>query len=194
MTDSAIWWKADTQRRAEVTASRISASVSWASLLSVVVLGGLSGCGQEDNKAPSAEALPSHQPPAEISLSKPSSLATGLIPLPTREQVLSSVPEGRADPFAPTMVSSTAMTFQVDRDAAAGPDFKVRGVVAVGAELRALVSLSEVSGTVCVGPRGRCPGDAAALLPIGWTVNSIDLDRGCLSLSISRESQRLCIA
>ena len=186
MTDSAIWWKADTQRRAEVTASRISASVSWASLLSVVVLGGLSGCGQEDNKAPSAEALPSHQPPAEISLSRPSSLATGLIPLPTRQQVLSSVPEGRADPFAPTI--------QVDPNAAAGPDFKVRGVVAVGAELRALVSLSEVSGTVCVGPRGRCPGDAAALLPIGWTVNSIDLDRGCLSLSISRESQRLCIA
>ena len=192
MTDSAIWWKADTQRRAEVTASRISASVSWASLLSVVVLGGLSGCGQEDNKAPSAEALPSHQPPAEISLSRPSSLATGLIPLPTREQVLSSVPEGRADPFAPTIARSKS------KDSAPvtapAPDFRVRGVLAVGAELRALVSLSEVSGTVCIGPRGRCPGDAEALLPIGWTVNSIDLDRGCLSLSISRESQRLCIA
>jgi len=176
-----------------VTASRISASVSWASLLSVVVLGGLSGCGQEDNKAPSAEALPSHQPPAEMSLPGSSSLATGLIPLPTREQVLSSVPEGRADPFAPTMVSSTAMTSQVDPDAAAGPDFKVRGVVAVGAELRELVSLSEVSGTVCVGPRGRCPGDAVFLLPVGWAVQSIDLGRGCLSLSVSGDSQRRCI-
>ena len=86
------------------------------------------------------------------------------------------------------------MTSPVDPDAAAVPDFKVRGVVAVGAELRALVSVFDVSGTVCVGPRGRCPGDAAALLPKGWTVTSIDLDRGCLSLSISRESQRLCIA
>ena len=129
-----------------------------------------------------------------MSLPSPSSPATGLIPLPSREQVLSSVPEGRADPFAPTMVRSTAMTSQVDPNAAAGPNLQVRGVMAVGAELRALVSVSEVSGTVCVGPRGRCPGDAAALLPMGWTVNSIDLDRGCLSLSISRESQRLCIA
>ena len=194
MTDSGTWWKADTQRRAEETALRISASVSGAALLVVVALGGLSGCGQEENNAPSADALPSDQSVAEMSLPSPSSPATGLIPLPSREQVLSSVPEGRADPFAPTMVRSTAMTSQVDPNAAVGPNLQVRGVVAVGAELRALVSVSEVSGTVCVGPRGRCPGDAAALLPMGWTVNSIDLDRGCLSLSISRESQRLCIA
>ena len=188
------WWKADTQRKAEVTAFRLSASVSCAALLSAVVLGGLSGCGQEETNPPSADAMPTDQPVADMSLPSPSSPATGLIPLPSREQVLSSVPEGRADPFAPTMVRSTAITSQVDPNAAAGPDFKVRGVVAVGSELRALVSVSEVSGTVCVGPRGRCPGDAAALLPTGWTVNSIDLDRGCLSLSISGDSQRLCIA
>ena len=188
------WWKADTHRKAEVKAFRISASVSCAALLLGVVLGGLSGCGQEENNLLSAEAMPSDQPAAEMSLPSPSAPATGLIPLPSPDQVLSSVQEGRADPFAPTMVRSTAMTSQVDSNAAAGPDFKVRGVVAVGSELRALVSVSEVSGTVCVGPRGRCPGDAAALLPTGWTVNSIDLDRGCLSLSISRESQRLCIA
>ena len=194
MTDSGTWWKADTQRRAELTALRISASVSCAAVFLVVALGGLSGCGQEENNAPSADALPSDQSVAEMSLPSPSSPATGLIPLPSREQVLSSVPEGRPDPFAPTMVRSTAMTSQVDPNAAAGPNLQVRGVVAVGAELRALVSVSEVSGTVCVGPRGRCPGDAAALLPMGWTVNSIDLDRGCLSLSIARESQRLCIA
>ena len=171
---------------------RNSVSVSCAALLLVVALGGLSGCGQEENNAPSADALPSDQSVAEMSLPSPSSPATGLIPLPSRDQVLSSVPEGRADPFAPTIARSKS------KDSAPvtapGPDFRVRGVLAVGAELRALVSVSEVSGTVCVGPRGRCPGDAAALLPMGWTVNSIDLDRGCLSLSISRESQRLCIA
>ena len=179
MTDLGIWWKADTQRRAEVTASRLSASVSCAALLSVVVLGGLSGCGQEDNNAPSAEVLPSDQPAAEMSLPRPSSLATGLIPLPTREQVLSSVPEGRVDPFAPILGDPEA--------------FKVKGVMAVGAELRALVSISETSGTVCVGPRGRCPGDAVFLLPVGWAVQSIDLGRGCLSLSVSGDSQRRCI-
>ena len=188
------WWKADTQRRAEVTASRIPASASGAALLLVVALGGLSGCGTQDNSAPSADVMSSDQPIAEMSPPSASSPATGLIPLPTREQVLSSVPEGRADPFAPTNVRSTAMASPVDPDSVLTPDFKVRGVVAVGSELRALVSVSEVSGTVCVGPRGRCPGDAAALLPIGWTVNSIDLGRGCLSFSIAGESQRLCIA
>ena len=192
MTDSGTWWKADTQRRTELTALRISASVSCAALLLVVALGGLSGCGQEENNAPSADALPSDQSVAEMSLPSPSSPATGLIPLPSRDQVLSSVPEGRADPFAPTIARSKSKDNAPVT--APGPDFRVRGVLAVGAELRALVSVSEVSGTVCVGPRGRCPGDAAALLPMGWTVNSIDLDRGCLSLSISRESQRLCIA
>ena len=134
----------------------------------------------KENNLPSADAMSSDQPVAKISQPNPSLLPTGLIPLPSREQVLSSVPEGRADPFAPILGDPE--------------ELKVKGVIAVGPELRALVSISEVSGTVCVGSRGRCPGDAAALLPIVWTVNSIDLDRGCLSLSISRESQRLCIA
>ena len=128
MTDSGTWWKADTQRRAEQTALRISASVSGAALLVVVALGGLSGCGQEENNAPSADALPSDQSVAEMSLPSPSSPATGLIPLPSREQVLSSVPEGRADPFAPE-----------------DSGLKVLGVLAVGSELRAFVSFSEIS-------------------------------------------------
>ena len=138
--------------------------------------------------------MPPDRPVAELSPPLPSSAATGLIPLPTREQVLSSVPEGRDDPFAPIVVRSMAATAQIDPDAAARSDFEVMGVLAVGAELRALVRGSEVSGTVCVGQRGRCPGDAAAPLPMGWTVQSIDLGRGCLRLSISGDSQLRCIA
>ena len=118
----------------------------------------------------------------------------GLIPLPTREQVLSSVPEGRTDPFAPTVVALSPASSQGDPESAPTKDFSVQGVVAVGGELRALVSIPDASGTVCVGPRGRCPGDATALLPIGWTVQSIDLGRGCLNLSIAGQSQRRCIA
>ena len=199
MTDSGIWWKADTQRRAELTAFRVPASVPCAALFLVVALGGLSGCGQDENNAPSADAMPSEQPVADMSQPNSPSLATGLIPLPSPQQVLSSVQEGRADPFAPTIVGSktTALGTAAEPDApdtAEGPDFRVRGVVAVGAELRALVSFSEVSGTVCVGLRGRCPGDASVLLPMGWTVDSIDLDRGCLSYSISKVARRLCIA
>ncbi|WP_170953721.1 hypothetical protein [Synechococcus sp. UW179A] len=191
MTDSETWWKADTQPRAEVTSPRSPASVSFAAWLLTFALVGLSGCGEAENAQSSSDAISPDAPVAELSPPQPSTAATGLIPLPTREQVLSSVPEGREDPFSPIVGESSQA---IAPDTATGPDFKVKGVVAVGAELRALVSVSELSGTVCVGPRGRCPGDAVALLPKGWTVNSIDLDRGCLSLSISKESQRLCIA
>ena len=177
-----------------MTVFRTSASASGAALLMIFALGVLSGCGQQDNTVPSADEMFSEEPVAEMSLPSASSSNTGLTPLPTREQVLSSVPEGRTDPFAPTVIKSTAEASQIAPDAALTQDFKVWGVVAVGAELRALVSLSEVSGTVCIGPRGRCPGDMAALLPMGWAVQTIDLSRGCLSFSISGESQRLCIA
>lgn len=194
MTDSGTLWKADTQRRAEVIPSRISASASGAALLLAVAFAGLSGCGKPENSESSVDAMPPDAPVAELSPPLPSSAATGLIPLPTREQVLSSMPEGRDDPFAPIVVRSMAVTAQIGPDAAATSDFEVMGVLAVGAELRALVKGSEVSGTVCVGQRGRCPGDAAAPLPMGWTVQSIDLGRGCLRFSISGESQLRCIA
>ena len=192
MTDSGTWWKADTQPRAEVTASRSPAAASGAALILLVALGGFSGCGTKENNAPVTDAMPSEQPVAATSVPSVSSPATGLTPLPTREQVLSSVPEGRADPFAPVVGGSKAVTAQIE-PVAAPPGLEVMGVLAVGSELRALVSLSDVSGTVCVGQRGRCPGDAIAVLPTGWTVNSIDLGRGCLNLSIAGESQRRCI-
>ena len=176
-------------------ASPIPAATSGLALLLLVAMGCLSGCEQHNNTEAAADERLAEKPVAEMSLPSPASPSTGLTPLPTREQVLSSVPEGRTDPFAPTVISSSVEASQIDPNEASVPDLKVRGVVAVGAELRALVSLSEVSGTVCIGPRGRCPGDKAALLPIGWAVQSIDLGRGCLSFSISGESQRpRCIA
>ena len=164
------------------------ASASCVALLLLVALAGLSGCGKDEPTMPMADTQSSVQPAAELPSPGSSSSANGLTPLPTREQVLSSVPEGRADPFAPILGAG-----QIDPGTSASTEFKVRGVMAVGAELRALVSISEASGTVCVGPRGRCPGDAAALLPMGWAVQSIDLGRGCLNLSVSGESQRRCI-
>ena len=169
------------------------ASASSTALLLLVMLGALSGCGKDEPPVSSPDVTPSAQPVADTPLPVPPPSANGLTPLPTREQVLSSVPEGRADPFAPTVLNSTAGASEADPGTGETLDFKVRGVMAVGAELRALVSISEAFGTVCVGPRGRCPGDAAALLPMGWAVQSIDLGRGCLNLSVSGESQRRCI-
>ena len=192
MTDSGIWWKAATRRPAELMASCMPASASWAALLLLVAIGGLSGCGKAEAPEPSADATSPVQPIEEMPLPRSTSSTSGLTPLLTREQVLSSVPEGRADPFAPTDANSMAGAGQIDPGTAA-KDFKVRGVMTVGSELRALVTISQASGTVCVGPRGRCPGDAAALLPMGWSVQSIDLGRGCLSLSVSGQPQRRCI-
>ena len=192
MTDSGIWWKAATRRPAELMPSCMPASASWAALLLLVAIGGLSGCGKAEDPEPSADATSPVQPIEEMPLPRSAASTSGLTPLLTQEQVLSSVPEGRADPFAPTDANSTAGAGQIDPGTAA-KDFKVRGVMTVGSELRALVSISQASGTVCVGPRGRCPGDAAALLPMGWSVQSIDLGRGCLSLSVSGQPQRRCI-
>ena len=175
--------------------SCIRESAAWMTLLVVVAVSGLSGCGEAENSGQETAPLPSAPPAADMSPPSSTSEATGLIPLPTSQQVLSSVPEGRKDPFAPTVDASTpSSSSQSDPDTSPTTDFRVQGVVDVGGELRALVSIAEASGTVCVGPRGRCPGDAAALLPIGWAVQSIDLGRGCLSLSISGQSQRRCIA
>ena len=174
--------------------SCLRASATWVTVLGVVVLSGLSGCGKAENTEPNTAVLPSVPLPDEMSPPNPSSGANGLMPLPTREQVLSSVPEGRTDPFAPTVLAATPGSSQIDSEAGANKGLRVQGVVAVGGELRALVSFSEASGTVCVGPRGRCPGDAAALLPAGWAVQSIDLGSGCLSLAIAGQSQRRCIA
>ena len=188
MTVLGIWSKADTQHRAEAVTSCFRASATWVTVLGVVVLSCLSGCGKAENTEPNTAVLPSVPLPDEMSPPNPSSGANGLMPLPTREQVLSSVPEGRTDPFAPIALAATAGSSQIDSG------LRVQGVVAVGGELRALVSFSEASGTVCVGARGRCPGDAAALLPAGWAVQSIDLGSGCLSLAIAGQSQRRCIA
>ena len=169
---------------------------SCAALLLAVAWGGLSGCGtQKITQQASVEPISPDAPVAELSPPAPSSSATGLNPLPTTEQVLSSVPEGRDDPFAPIVAPSKALSGPIDADSAATSEFKVIGVLAVGSELRALVRGPDVSGTVCVGQRGRCPGNPAAPLPKGWSVNGIDLTRGCLSFSISGESQTpRCIA
>ena len=194
MTDSETWWKADTQLRPEVTTPHSPSPVSCAAWLLAFALAGLSGCGKPENTQSSAAAISPDAPVAELSPPQPSTAATGLTPLPTREQVLSSVPEGREDPFAPIVGASSAVTSETDPEAAATPAFEVMGVMAVGSELRALVRGPEVFGTVCVGQRGRCPDNPDAPLPMGWTVQSIDLGLGCLRLSISGESQLRCIA
>lgn len=71
----------------------------------------------------------------------------------------------------------------------AAPGLSLRGVLAVGGQLQALVSTATGSGAVCLGSRGRCLAEAEPLLPAGWTVQAIDLRRGCLTYSVGGKAQ-----
>ena len=123
----------------------------------------------------------------------------GLIPLPTPAQVEGAVPRGRQDPFAalprPPKPAATPPAMASAGSGSAGaapgaaPSLSLRGVLAVGGQLQALVSTATGSGAVCLGSRGRCLAEAEPLLPAGWTVQAIDLRRGCLTYSVGGKAQ-----
>lgn len=109
------------------------------------------------------------------------------------------MPRGRQDPFAalprapkpaatpPAMASAGSGSAGAAPGAA--PSLSLRGVLAVGGQLQALVSTATGSGAVCLGSRGRCLAEAEPLLPAGWTVQAIDLRRGCLTYSVGGKAQ-----
>lgn len=144
------------------------------------------------------------QPGDEEVASQPSQASSGrlappssFVPLPSLEQVLSAVPDGRPDPFAPVAVAAPVTVSELSGSAPEQPPvlgLQVQGVLSVGGERRALVATAEGSGSVCLGQRGRCPGDRTALLPPGWVVQAIDLRRGCLTVAVAGQSESLfCI-
>ncbi|WP_186595320.1 hypothetical protein [Synechococcus sp. PROS-7-1] len=162
----------------------------------------ISACGSDStqNAAPGLKPPVAKDVASKPSKDRPDRLAppTSFVPLPSLEQVLSAVPDGRPDPFAPVVVAgSPAATDPRASDADQPPSLglQVQGVLAVGGQRRALVTTSEGSGPVCVGERGRCPGESSGLLPVGWVVQAIDLRRGCLTVSVAGQSESpFCIA
>ena len=170
MTDSGIWWKA--------AADRIVGVSAW-------LLGGLAlvACGSPE--PPSISAVPP-QPlrPEPEPISPPSRPDLGFIPLPTVEQVQRSAPGGRADPFQPFAVEGDEVF-----DPASG--LTLTGVMRVGTQRRALVQTQQGSGLLCLGADGRCVAEAKPLLPLGWSVLSIDVEQGCLGLARNGEAQEL---
>ena len=191
MTDSGIWLK-----RVHPQLEMSSPSFVWTTWLRrglPVLLITLAGCGnQPDPKVlvpqPAEDEVSVEAAPAAFSASP-----EGLTALPSREQVLASVPEGRSDPFAPVVLNRPPDN-NGDVEAASALGLTVQGVLKVGGELRALVSTTAGAGTVCVGPRGRCPEDAGALLPPDWSVQVIDLRQGCLNVTVSGQAERFCMA
>ena len=110
----------------------------------------------------------------------------GLTPLPSAEEVQQAAPGGRVDPFSPLAGGDA-------EDPSTG--LTLTGVLLVGNQKRAMVTTSSGSGVICVGSDGRCGADAPVILPTGWSVLSIDVERGCIRLALNGEPQDpVCIA
>lgn len=208
MIDSGIWLNGNRHPGAE---ARARGHGSWASVRGASLAGLLSilisACGSDvPNTVAPNTVTPNLKPPriedavSELPSRSPDRIASpsSFVPLPSLEQVLSAVPDGRPDPFAPVTaaVSASAQESSAsDADQPQGLGLQVQGVLAVGGQRRALVTTSEGSGPVCVGARGRCPGESSGLLPVGWVVQTIDLRRGCLTVSVAGQTESpFCIA
>ena len=161
----------------------------------LVLVIGLSSCGNQSSIPPSAEsgapplASQSRQSDAPSLLMKPplGSAATGLKPLPIAQQVQGAVPSGRADPFSPLPVGAGA-------DQLASGGSRLLGVLIVGTQTRALFAFGMNLGEICVGPRGHCSADHPLVLPEGWSVLTIDDQNGCVQLAENGKAQDfLCI-
>ncbi|WP_156796761.1 hypothetical protein [Cyanobium sp. PCC 7001] len=128
---------------------------------------------------PSAPATPAvaAQTPAE----KPEN--TGLTPLPTPNDVLAAVKIGRDDPFAALPPPGISGTSQVRLSL---PDaFRFTGVIRSAGTSQAIVEYGGTSGALSVGDRG---GRSTDLLPSGWTVAGINVDRGQLTLRQGKQT------
>jgi hypothetical protein len=62
-------------------------------------------------------------------------------------------------------------------------DFRFSGVLRAGSTPQAFVQVGDQSGPVCPGPDGVCPATGLpSVLPKGWGVAKIDVERGQLTL------------
>jgi len=107
----------------------------------------------------------------------------GLTPLPSADQVVASVSSGRVDPFAPLQTTGAQAGVRPALTLPQGLVFN--GVIRSGGTPEALVQFSGESGTLRVGQKG---GSSTALLPDGWSVTSIDVQKGRLTLRQGSQS------
>jgi len=133
---SVIWWK------------RLEASFKVLALTPVLLL---TGCGVEQLlfSRPAAQTPPESLPPAPANAGQVD-VSAGLAPLPTPQQVLTAVPFGRPDPFAPLQAPAAAAT-----SAASGSP------AASGQSGTAAAASSATPGN----PAASSPGSAAAAAP-----------------------------
>ena len=125
---------------------------------------------------------PAKQPPAKQPAAAALPAIAALTPLPSPDLVVAAMGSGRRDPFSspPVVVPASSVVHL-----ALPENFLFTGVVSIGSQPQALVQLGEISGSLRQGDRG---GRNTKLLPAGWSVAGIDLQRGVLTLS---QGQRL---
>lgn len=164
----------------------------------------LSACSGLPFAAPTAQVPAA---PAAAALrpapARPASTAgLALQPLPSAEQVRSSLAIGRLDPFLDPRPPAAAAApepsppraglggpakaggrkpLAPSQLAALGPAFKLTGVVQTGDRSEAIVQNGDRIGSLVLGERG---GDRHPLLPKGWIVESIDSQAAQLRICI----------
>lgn len=139
-----------------------------------------------DSSSDTISRPPSTPPVAAAAPPEPQPVA-GFTTLPSEQQVLTALPTGRADPFAP--LAGPAIAAAPDGSAAGGSSdgsavLQVTGMIHSAGQVQAFIQIGEQSGAVCLGSGGRCPGSGLpALLPANWSVTSIDVPSGRLVLN-----------
>ena len=186
MIVSGIWWK------------RVDVTLKALPVASLLVL--LGGCGLDQLLLgrPSAPTPQEPLPPVRPDAAQ-ADVSAGLAPLLTPQQVLTAVPFGRRDPFAPLPAPAVASPASAQgakaantTTAAGGParagaaaaaasscqaeGLRLTGVIRSGGRAEALVSYGALSGSLRIGDRGG-PSDrrgrSTALLPAGCVLASI---------------------
>jgi hypothetical protein len=169
----------------------------------------ISGCGLL-GRSPQAD-LPQPPPADPAEVEAPPTPLAGLTPLPSASELLTSVPIGREDPLAPqTPVPRSSAGAGSPATRAAGQqaaipataqgkpaarrptvparlelpdDFRFSGVLRAGSTPQAFVQVGDQTGPVCPGADGSCPASGLpTVLPRGWGVAAIDVERGLLTL------------
>lgn len=161
----------------------------------------LAGCSPPGSSEAPPPPPPDLRGPAEDATAMPSS---GLKPLPAPDQVIGSVPLGRSDPFAnvfpstgpasPEAAGGAAPGATAAANSPAGPakpapprplqlptGFRFSGVIRTGGRSEAVVQYRNLGGSLRPGDRG---GISTDLLPRGWSVAAIDVQRGELTLQV----------
>jgi len=153
-----------------------------------------------------AQPGPGGTPPASSApeRGKPAAPATGLVPLPSPRQVIAALPVGRRDPFEspfPPLPPLPTGAQAAGGTAPAGtlrgrtlpppplslpPGFRVTGLINSGGTSEAVVEYGTLSGSLRRGDRG---GRTTDLLPGGWSVAAVDVNRGRVTLQ--RGQQRV---